>query len=126
MFRDPGGLLDVLAALLGPGEEDLLELALAHHGMQRPADPRLAQELLDVEQPHDLAVDPVLALSAAEDRAADLELGHRHGDLAPPVVDDELDLGHAERGSGRGAGEDDVGHVAAAEGASALFAERPS
>ena len=84
------------------------------------------EQLLDVEQPHDLAVDAVLALAAAEDRAADLDLGHRHGDLARRVVDDELHLGHAEGRSGGGSGEDDVGHVTAAEGASALLAERPA
>ncbi len=126
VLRDPGSLLDVLAALFGAGEEDLFQLTLAHDGMERSADPGLRQELLDVQQPHDLAVDPVLALSATEDRAADLEFGHRHGDLSRRVVDDELHLGHAERGSGWRTGEDDVGHVAAAEGASALLAERPA
>ena len=60
VLGDAGGLLDVLAAVLGLGEQDLLELALAHHRVQRAADPGLAEQLLHVEQPHDLPVDPVL------------------------------------------------------------------
>ena len=126
MLRDAGGLLDVLATLLRTREQDLFQLALTDHGVERAADPRLGQELLDVEQPHDLAVDPVLALAAAEDRAADLDLGHRHGDLARRVVDDQLHLGHTEGRTRRGSGEDDVGHVPAAEGARALLSERPA
>ncbi len=126
MLRDAGGLLDVSPTFLRSREQDLFQLALAHHGMERATDPRLGQELLDVEQPHDLAVDAVFALAAAEDRATDLDLGHRHGDLARGVVDHQLHLGHAERRARRRPGEDDVSHVPAAEGARALLAERPA
>ena len=63
--------------------------------------PGLAQQFLHVEQPHDLAVDAVLRFARTEDRARDLDLAHRHRDLAGRVVDHELDLGHAERGSRR-------------------------
>ena len=51
VLGDAGGFLDVLAPLLGLGVEHLFELALAHHRVQRAPDARLAQELLDVQQP---------------------------------------------------------------------------
>ena len=65
VLRDAGRLLDVLAAVLGAGLQHLLELALADDGVQRPADAGLGQQLLDVQQPHDLTADPVLALAAS-------------------------------------------------------------
>ena len=61
MLRDPGRLLDVLAPVLGSGEEHLLELTLPDDGVERAADPALAEQLLDVHEPDDLAADPVLA-----------------------------------------------------------------
>ena len=126
MLRDARRFLDVLPAVLRPGEEDLLELALAHHRVERPADPGFAQQLLDVEQADELPVDPVLAVARTEDRAAHLDLGHRHRDQASLVVDHELDLGHPERGPARRPGEDHVGHLTAAERPRALFPEGPT
>ncbi len=126
VLGDAGRLLDVPAPVLRAGLQDLLELALADDRVQRAADARLAQQLLDVEEAHDLAADPVLALARAEDRPAHLDLRHGHGDHAGRVVDHELHLGHAEGGAGRGSGEDHVGHLAAAERAGALFTEHPA
>ncbi len=126
VLRDPGGLLDVLAALLGPGGQDALELPLPDDGVEGAADTALGQELLDVEQAHDLAADPVLAVARAEDRPADLDLAHRHRDQAGGVVDHQLDLGHPEGGALRAPGEDHVGHLAAAEGSRPLLAEHPA
>ena len=105
-------------------DQDLLRLS--DDGVQRPTDPGLGKELLDVHEPHDLPTDPILGLAGPEDRPGDLDLRHRNRDLALGVVDDELDLGHAE-GRARGcAGEDHVGHVAATERAGPLLAERPA
>ncbi len=126
MLGDAGGLLDVLPPVLGLGEEHLLELPLSHHGVQGPADPGLGQQLLHVEEPHHLAVDAVLGLATAEDRAGDLDLAHGHRDLRGAVVDHELDLGHAEGGPRGRAGEDHVGHVSAAQRPGALLAEHPA
>jgi hypothetical protein len=126
VLRDAGSLFDVLPTLLGTGEEHLFELTLSDDGVQGAPDPRLRQQLLDVEQPDGLAADPVLRLAASEDGPADLDLRHRHGDLASAVVDHELDLGHAERRPRRGAREDHIGHVAASERPRSLFAEHPA
>ena len=116
VLRDPRGLLDVLATVLRLRERAPPRAGPARRRCAaRGRCPVSRQELLDVQQPDDLAVDPVLGLARAEDRAADLDLGHRHGDLARGVVDHELDLGHAERGARRRAREDHVGHLPAAE-----------
>ena len=126
VLGDAGGLLDVPAPVLRAGLQDLLELPLADDRVQRATDAGLAQQLLDVEEAHDLAADPVLALPRAEDRPAHLDLRHGHGDHAGRVVDHELHLGHAEGGAGRRSGEDHVGHLAAAERAGPLFTEHPA
>ena len=126
VLGDPRGLLDVLAALFGLGKQDLLQLALAHHGVQGAADAGLAQQLLNVEQADDLPVDPVLGFATAKDRPADLDLAHGHRDPARAVVDHDLDLGHAECRPRRRPGEDHVGHVPTPERARALLAQSPA
>src|SRR5205085_5124258 len=70
MLRDPGGFLDVAAAVLGAREQLLFELPLSDDGVERAADARLRQQLLHVQQAHDLAADAVLRLAAAKDRPA--------------------------------------------------------
>ncbi|GBC87521.1 hypothetical protein HRbin12_01531 [bacterium HR12] len=126
VLGDTGGLLDEAPAVLGPSREDLLELPLGDDRVEGPADAALGEELLDVEEPDDLPADPVLRLARPEDRAADLDLRHRHGDEPGRVVDDELHLGHAEGRPGGAPREDHVRHLPAAERARALFAEHPA
>ena len=126
VLGDPCRLLDVGAPVLRAGGQHFLELALPDHGVERTPDPGLRKQLLHVEEPDDLAADPVLALARAEDRAADLDLGHRDRDEPRRVVDHELDLGHPERGPLRAAGEDHVGHLTAAERSRSLLAEHPA
>ena len=126
VLGDAGRLLDVLPTLLGPGEEHFLELTLPDDRVQRPPDPRLRQQLLHVEQPDQLAVDPVLTLPGAEDRAADLDLGHGDRDQTGLVVDHQLDLGHPEGGTAGSPREDDVGHLPASERTWTLLAQRPA
>ena len=116
VLRDAGGLLDVPAALLGAGQQHLLELSLADDGVQRAPDPRLRQQLLDVEQagttwpPMRYSDSPLRKIV----RLISISVIGT-GILPAGVVDHELDLGHAEcRARGR-AREDHVGHVAAAE-----------
>ena len=78
-------------------------------------DPRVAQQLLDVEQPARGAVDGVLAVTRAEEGPGDRHLGHVHRQLARAVVDGEGDLGPPERRPADGAGEDDVLHLLRAQ-----------
>ena len=62
-------------ALLGPGVEHGVDLALADDHVLLAADAAVGQQLLDVEQPARHAVDGVLAVAGAEQRAGDRDLG---------------------------------------------------
>ena len=125
VLEDAGGLLDEGAAVLGAAGEDGVELALADDDVHLPADAGVAEQLLDVEQPHLVAVDLVLALAGAVHATGDRHLGVGDRQGAVGVVDRERHLGAAERGAAGGAGEDDVLHLAAAQALGALLAEDP-
>ena len=64
VLEDAGGLLDDEAAVLGPGVEDGVDLALADDHVLLAADAGVGQQLLDVEQAARHAVDGVLAVAA--------------------------------------------------------------
>ncbi len=126
--RDPGGFLDQPAAFLGLAREDEADLALLDHRVGADAQAGVHEQVLDLLEPHRLAVQAVLRLAAAEDAAGD---GH------PAVVTEsaagearigekgERDLAHAEGLPLLGAVEDDVLHGVAAHRLGALLAEDP-
>ena len=74
-LEDAGGLFDDQPAILGPSIEDRVDLALADDHVLLAADARVREQLLDVEQPAGHAVERVLAVAAAEQRAGDRDLG---------------------------------------------------
>ena len=75
VLQDPGRLLDDGSPVLGTRVEDGAELALAHDHVLLTPHAGVRQHLLDVEQPARLAVDGVLALTGAEQRPGDGDLG---------------------------------------------------
>ncbi len=125
VLEHAGGLFDDGPAVLGSGVEDRVELALPDDHVLLAPDPRVAQELLDVEEPARGPVDGVLAVAGAKQRAGDGHLGHVNGELPRGVVDGEGDLGAPEGGTRSGPGEDDVFHLLGAQRARALGAEHP-
>ena len=124
-LQDPGRLLDDGPAVLGPGVEHRVELALPDDDVLLTADAGVGEQLLDVEQAARRAVDLVLGVTGAEQRAGDGHLAELDRQQAGGVVDAQRHLGAAERGTVGRAGEDDVVHLAAAERARALGAEHP-
>ena len=74
-LQDAGRLLDDRPAVLGPGVEHRVDLALADDHVLLAADAGVGEQLLDVEQPARHAVDRVLAVAGAEQRAGDRDLG---------------------------------------------------
>ena len=88
-------------------------------------DARVAEQLLDVEQPARRPVDGVLAVAGAEERPGDGDLGEVDRQLARRVVDGQRHLGPAQLGTRGGPGEDDVLHLRRAQRARALGAEHP-
>ena len=79
VLEDPGRLLDHASAVLRTGVEDGVELALADDHVLLATDARVLEQLLDVEQAAGRAVDGVLRVAGAEERAADGDLGHVDG-----------------------------------------------
>ena len=62
-LQDAGGFLDDRPAVLGPGVEHRVELALADDHVLLAADAGVGEQLLDVEQPARRAVDLVLGVA---------------------------------------------------------------
>ena len=119
------GLFDDQPPLFGPRVEHRVDLALADDHVLLPADAAVGQELLDVEQTTRRAVDGVLAVPRAEQRARDRHLVELDRQHSRRVVDGEADLGPAQRLAIGGAGEDDVVHLLRTHCARCLRAEHP-
>ena len=119
-------LLDEGATVLGARFQDLGELALPDDHVHLTADARVAQQFLHVHQTATAAVDFVFAGAIAEHSAGDRHLGVFDRQRVVRVVDRDGDLGAAERGPRRSAGEDDVFHLAAAQGLGPLLAHHPT
>ena len=126
VLQDAGGLFEDQPAVLGAGVEHRVDLALADDHVLLAADARVGQQLLDVEQPAGHAVDGVLAVARAEQRAGDRDLGELDREQPGRVVDRERHLGPTERRPLGGAGEDDVVHLLGAHGGRAPGRRAPS
>ena len=73
-LQDAGGFLDDRPAVLGAGVEHRVELALPDDHVLLAADAGVGEQLLDVEQAARRAVDLVLGVTGAEQRAGDRDL----------------------------------------------------
>jgi hypothetical protein len=125
VLGDPRRLLHELAPLLGPGGEDVLQVALADDGVQGSPHARVGQQLLDVEEPAGPAAEPIFTITGPVDRPADLDLGGRDRNEPSLVVDDHADVGHPQGRPAWTSGEDDVGHLSASHCARSLFPKHP-
>ncbi len=81
VLGDASRLFDQLAAIGGSGTEDLTDLSLLDDGVALDPDARVHQQVLDVLQPADLAIDQVFALTGSIQPAHQLH-----------VADDERSL----------------------------------
>ena len=125
VLEDAGGLLDEAAAVLRRGAQDGVELPLPDNDVHLAPEARVAEELLDVEEAAGAAVDAVLRPATAEQGARDGDLGVVDRQGAVGVVNGQGDLSAPEGRAGACAGEDDVGHGAAAQVLGALLPHDP-
>ena len=121
-----GGFLDHEAALFGAGVEDGVDLALADDHVLLAADAGVGQQVLDVEEATGRPVEGVLGVAAAEQRPRDRDLVELDRQQPGGVVDRQAHLGAAERRALRGAGEDHVVHLLAADRRGRLGAQHPA
>ncbi len=73
-LQDAGRFFDDGPAVLGPRVEHRVELALPDDDVLLATDAGVGEQLLDVEQPARRAVDLVLGVTGAEERAGDRDL----------------------------------------------------
>ncbi len=124
-LEDTCGLLDDQPAFLGPGVENRVDLSLTDDDVLLSADPRVRQQVGDVEQATRNPVDRVLAVAGSEQRAADGDLGEVDREQPRRVVDGQRHLGSAQRLTFGRTGEDDIVHLLTADGLGRLCTEHP-
>jgi hypothetical protein len=115
---DAGGLFQEQPALGRPGIDQPADPALADQRDRLCARGRIGEQQLHVAGAHLAAVDAIGRALAAIDPAVDLQfvgIGDVGGRAAPAIIQAERDRGEAAAGPGRGAAEDHVVHVAAAQ-----------
>ena len=122
VLGDPGGFLEDGAAILRARGQDQVDLALFHDGIGRPADAGVHEKFLDVAQSAPRLVEEVFALAVAVDAAGDADLVVVRAELRLAVGEGHRHLRHAEGLAGVRAVEDDIGHLAAAQGLGRLLA----
>src|ERR1017187_1638901 len=124
--RYSGRLLEHRPALLGLGREDLVDLALGHDRIARPADARVHEELLDVLQAAQLAVEQVFTLTVPVDPPRDLDLVEIAPELPLAFRQEHRDLAELGGPPRVGALKNDILHLAAPQGLRALLAQDPA
>ena len=107
------------------GGDDLRDAALADDGIAVAPEAGVHEQGVDVLEAHGLFVDIVLALSTAVIATGEHDLRAVGIEDAGGVVDDERDLRVAHGPALLRAAEDDVLHLAAAQGLGALLAHDP-
>ncbi len=125
VLEHPGGLFDERAPLFRARVQDLVEPSLADDRVSVASQARIAEEVLDVHEPRRRVVDEVLGFAVAVHAARDGDLGELERQRAVGVVEHEVDLGDADRLSGRRPGEDDVLHRLPAQLLGGLLAQNP-
>ncbi len=126
VFGDAGGLLEHDPALLGLRRKDLVDLALRHDRVTGATHAGVHEKFLDVLQAAGLAVEIIFAESVAGDAAHDLDLVEIAAELFLTIGQQQRDLGKLRRLAGVDALEDDILHLAPAEGLRALLAQHPA
>ncbi len=125
-FGDAGGFFEDSAAVFGLRGKEHVDLALGHDGVGGAADTGAGEEVVDVFEAADGAVDAVFGAAIPEDAAADGDFVVVDAEGLLAIGHGEDDFGHADGFAFVGAVEDDVGHFVATEGFGGGFAEDPA
>ena len=123
---DAGGLLEDLAPVLALERQDLVDAALSDDGIAVAPQTCVHKQLVDVAQAAVLFVEEVFALPRAVIAAGHHDLGELRAEHALGIVQNQRDLGKADRPSLGRAAENDVLHLGAAQRAGRLLAQHPA
>ena len=119
------GLLDDHLPFLGGIDHDGLDLSLAHHGISLVSETGIHEDVLDVPESHQGAVEVVLAHAVAVILAGHLYLVVVVIEDPAGVVQNDGHLGVAQGLFLVASREDDILHLRAPQGLEALFAHDP-
>ena len=125
MLQHTSGFLNERAAIFRLGFQDLRQPALSHDHVHFPADAGIAQQFLHVHEACFGSVDLVLAGAIAEHAAGDGDFRIVDGKCAIGVIDGEGDFRASQRLALTRAGEDDIFHLAAAQGFRGVLPHHP-
>ena len=148
VFRYACRFFEQLAPFQRTCAQDLTDLALLDDRVRLDPHPGVHQQVLDVAQPADPAVDQVLALARPEQSPADLDISNEvqsvvqgagdltrftggravpveHGRGSRNVGETQSDLGRCGRPAAVAAAEDDILHPLAAQAPHALLTQHP-
>ena len=126
VFDDAGGFFEYLPAFLRFDREDFVDAALTDQRIALLADAGIAEQIHDIAQTAGIAVDHVFAVAVAVYAPHDGHLGKVDGQGAVLIVDGEHDLAPGQLLALFGAAENNVLHLAAAQGFGALLAQYPA
>ena len=129
VLGDAGGFFQVHAQVLGPGLDDLADHALLDDRIAARAKAGAQEQVGDVAPSAAGAVEVVIALGVAANRALDRDLVERTvlaGDGVVGVVEDQFDGRLRHRLARRTAGKDHIGQRIAAQAAGRALAHHPA
>ena len=143
-FADARGLFNHATAIRGLVAENLPDAALFDDGVTFRTEAGAEEQILDIAQAGDFAIDEIFALAAAEEPAGDGDVLGPGGPVGVPVgvsvgvsVEGKFDVhggvrqghgdgGHAQRLAIPRTGEDDVFHAGATEQPGRLLTQHPT
>ena len=125
-LRDAGGLLEDRAPVFRAVAQDLVDLSLLHDRVGTAAHAGIHEELMDVAQAACGFIDEILALTVPINAAGYADFVPLGAELLFALCERHGNLGHAECRAAVRAAENDIRHLASAQGFCRLLAEHPS
>jgi hypothetical protein len=125
-FRDACCFLENSAALFGLGREDLVDLTLCHDRVGGAADAGIHEEVVEIAEAAEGAVEAVFGTAVAEYAAGDRHLIEINFQGLLAIRHSQGDFRHAQRLAFLGTVENDIRHLTAAQSLCGCLAKHPA
>ena len=126
VFGDPRRFLENGAPILRATRENRVDLALLHDGISAPTDARIHEHLVDVFQTARRFVQQIFRTAIAKNAPGDRDLMPVESESLLAFREGHRHFRQADRRARIRAGENHIGHFAAAQGFGGLFPEHPA